>query len=324
MSEHARTSSPRVAYQGEAGAFSEEAIHAWFGSGRARPLPCREFQGIADAVTSGEAELGMLPVENSIAGSVTGAFDVLRRGDLVVLGEIVQPIRHCLLGVPGAAVTQVRRVTSHPVALAQCMRFLSTLEGAESVAIYDTAGAAREVSERRLPEVAAVAGRGAAERYGLTILAEDIQDRPDNQTRFFIVAGRDANNAATERRIAGDGPPAHVPASATAAGPADRRQAEGDGRRPQDDRNVVRKTLLLLETQHRAGALSEVLQPFAAAGISLAHIIARPGDEPWHYRFFLEVEADHEDPAAAEAIAIARGRAYDLLVLGSFDCAVRR
>ena len=272
----------RVAFQGAAGAFSEEAIHAWFGADAAVAVPCREFGDVAEAVRIGVVELGMLPVENSIAGSVAGAYDALAAGGLVVVGELVRPIRHFLLGVPGATLPGVRRVVSHPVALAQCGRFLGDLPGVQVVAVYDTAGAAREVAELADSAMAAVAARGAAERYGLTILAPDIQDRDDNRTRFFVVARADA-----------------------APGTAGRRGASW-------------KTVILFETAHRSGALVAVLSPFAERGVSLTRIESRPGDAPWHYRFFIEIEGRIEDMPVAQAVADAAAAARSLRVLGSF------
>jgi prephenate dehydratase len=179
----------RVAFQGEAGAFSEEALRAYFGEQEGVVvLPRRAFRGVAEAVVSGEAEYGILPVENTISGRVTDACDVLSTSSLAVVGEIVRPIRHCLLGVNAAGFEEIRQVISHPAALAQCKRFLSALRAVDVVGVYDTAGAAREVATRREPALAAVASRVAGDRYGLAVLAADIQDRTDNRTRFVIVA----------------------------------------------------------------------------------------------------------------------------------------
>ena len=214
---------PRVAFQGEAGAFSEDAVHAFFEDRDVVVMPERDFAGVARAVTTREAEYGVLPVENSIHGSVIGAYDVLGAGGLSVIGEVVRPIRHCLLALPGTSVDQIRRVISHPVALAQCGRFLGKLSRAESIAFYDTAGAAREVANSGDGALAAVAGRAAAARYGLEILAEDIQDRADNATRFFLV----------------------------------RRSDTAESRAPEEAHAGPCKAVLILETQHKAGALGQ-------------------------------------------------------------------
>ncbi|MBW3554592.1 MAG: ACT domain-containing protein [Gemmatimonadetes bacterium] len=269
----------RVAFQGELGAFSEEAVRALYGEA-VEPVPFREFRDAAEAVAAGRVDAAVLPVENSIAGSVGPAYDVLLSLPLRVIGEVVRPIRHCLLGVPGAAREGVRRAVSHPVALAQCTEFLYARPDIEAVAVYDTAGAAREVAAAGDPAVAAIASRLAGERYGLDVLAADIQDRDDNQTRFYAVV------------------------------------AEAAGAEPEPV-GAERKTALVLETRNRPGALVTVLQCFAEHGINLTKLESRPGPEPWSYRFILElVSAD----AAAEAAAVqeAGGAAVSLRVLGRF------
>ncbi|HSJ26176.1 MAG TPA: prephenate dehydratase [Longimicrobiales bacterium] len=271
---------PRVAFQGEAGAFSEAAARRVFG-GDVITVPCPTFAGIAEQVLAGDAGYGMLPVENSIAGGVGGGYDVLSTGRLAVVGEVVEPIGLCVLGVPGAGLAEVRRVLSHPVALAQCQRFLDGLVEADALAVHDTAGAARLVAERGDRATVAVAGRFAAELYGLAVLAEDVQDRPDNQTRFFVVAA-----------------PGTPPPPASAFGSP--------------------RTALLFSTAHRPGALSDVLAPLAAAGINLSRIESRPADAPWHYNFFLELDADLADPVVATAVEQASRAARSLTVLGSF------
>jgi prephenate dehydratase len=272
----------RIAFQGELGAFSEDAVYAAFGGDVVDAVPCRDFVAVADAVLQRVVHCGVLPVENSTAGSVAAAYDVLARAQLTIRAELVRPIRLCLLAVRGAALTSLRRVMSHPVALAQCARFLDTID-AERIAIYDTAGAARQVAQDADPTSAAVAGHGAALHYGLDVLAADIHDRSDNQTRFLIVSRPDTM-------------------------PADLRL----------DDAAVYKTALLVETAHRAGALVEVLRRFADSGISLTHIESRPAEQPWHYRFVIEIEADLRHDAAQHAIHQARSAARSLLVLGSF------
>ncbi|HUG41744.1 MAG TPA: prephenate dehydratase domain-containing protein [Longimicrobiales bacterium] len=269
----------RVAFQGELGAFSEEAVRALYGEAVV-PVPLREFREAGEAVVEGRVEAAVLPVENSIAGSVGPAYDVLLSLPVRVVGEVVRPIRHCLLGVPGAALGGVRRAVSHPVALAQCTEFLRTRPGLEAVAVYDTAGAAREVAEAGDPAVTAIASRLAGERYGLEVLAADIQDRDDNQTRFYAVVAADAG--------AEPGPPGEE-----------------------------RKTALVLETRNQPGALVAVLQSFAGHGINLTKLESRPGPEPWSYRFILElVSGDAE--AEAAAVKDATAAAVSLRVLGRF------
>lgn len=269
-----------VAFQGELGAFSEEAVHRYFGEG-VTPVPRRGFPEVGAAVASRDVDFGLLPIENSLAGSVVGSYDVLSGGGLEVVGEVVTPIHHCLLSTPGARLADVTEVLSHPVALAQCQRFLQAHPTMEAVAFYDTAGAARQVASSGRKEQAAIAGRGAAARYRLEILAEDIEDRHDNQTRFLVVAR-----------------PGERPALKPAAGSM--------------------KTALLVETTNTPGALVRLLIPFAERGINLSKIESRPGTEPWSYRFFIEVEADAESGDAREALREAAPHAATLQILGSF------
>jgi len=273
-----------VAFQGELGAFSEEAVRHAFGP-EATPSPRRSFREVAEAVLDGSTDYGLLPIENTLAGGVVGSYDVLAETDLTVVAEVIRPIRHCLLGVPSSRLEDVHRAISHPVALAQCERFFADHPRIEAVAVYDTAGAAREVARDADPEKAAIAARGAAERYGLVILAEDLQDRDDNQTRFLIVS------------------------------------SDPDRRGPPDGivyREGAMRTVLLFETKDESGALLSVLGSFASRGVNLSKLESRPGDEPWTYRFFAEFEADAAEPQAAAALEEAQAKSKSLRVLGSF------
>ena len=175
-----------VAFQGERGAYSEEAIHEFFGTG-VETQPCRDFAGIFEAVESGSAEYGMLPVENSTAGSINRAFDLLLDHDLRVSGEMFLRVRHALLAPGGTTLEDVQRVRSHPHALAQCDRYLSS-RGWTSESAYDTAGSARNLAEQPEPGVAAIASRLAGQLYELKELAYGIEDSLYNYTRFFILS----------------------------------------------------------------------------------------------------------------------------------------
>src|SRR5213080_5402397 len=177
-----------VAFQGERGAFSDEAVRAYFGQ-QAEPLPYRSFADVFRAVAAGEVDYGLVPVENSQAGSINDVYDLLRQHDLFVIGEISHPVNHCLLCLPGQQLSDIKRVISHPQALAQCDVYLRDLN-VEVVATYDTAGSAKMVREENLRNVAAIAAAGAAELYELEILARTIQTVQDNYTRF-IVLGRE-------------------------------------------------------------------------------------------------------------------------------------
>src|SRR5256886_6283029 len=252
----------RIAFQGEPGAYSEEALLLIHPDAEAQPY--REFRDVAQAVLTRRVELGVLPIENSVVGSIATNFDLNADSGLAIVGEVVSAVHHCLLGVPGAQRGSLRRVLSHPVALAQCERFLSELAGVEVVAFYDTAGAAAEVARRNDASLGALAGALAARRYGLEVVAERIEDEPHNQTRFLLVA-RDA------------APP------------------------PPD---VATKTTLRLKLPHRPGTLASALAPFAEAGLNLTKIESRPGPPtPRGYLFYLDVEARADEPAMRAARA---------------------
>lgn len=171
----------KIGYQGEPGAYSDEAVSGLFPE--ADPVGFATFRLTFEALQMGAVEAAVLPVENSSAGVVQEVSDLLWESPgLRVVREHVQPVRHCLLGWPGP----VERALSHPQALAQCDRYLHSRQ-IRSVAYHDTAGAARAVAERREPGTAAIASRSAATRYGLYVLAEAIQDDSENRTRFVVI-----------------------------------------------------------------------------------------------------------------------------------------
>jgi prephenate dehydratase len=174
-----------VAFQGEHGAYSEQAARQHFGNAIAT-LPCRTFHDLIAAVLHGRARFGLLPVENSLAGAVLSAYDLLMECELPIQAEVILRVEHCLMVPPGAALGDVRRVRSHPQALLQCEATLRRM-GLEPVEYYDTAGAARDLATDPQPGVAAIASALAAETYGLDILAHHLEDKDINFTRFFIL-----------------------------------------------------------------------------------------------------------------------------------------
>jgi len=183
----------RVAFQGERGAYSEEAIHQFFGP-EVEIEPCQSFAGIFEAVETKQAGYGALPVENSTAGSINQAYDLLLDHDLRVWGEVILRVRHALLAPPGTALADIRRVRSHPHALAQCSRYLSS-RGWASETAYDTAGSARDLAANPEPGVAAIASRLAGQLYKLEELDYGIEDAVYNYTRFFILSHQDPPRA---------------------------------------------------------------------------------------------------------------------------------
>src|SRR5437588_10568753 len=165
----------RIAFQGEPGAYSEEALFLL--EPRAQSQPYREFRDVTQAVVDGRADLGLLPIENSLVGSIATNFDLIAESGLAIVGEVVSSVHHCLLGLAGASRDSLRRVLSHPVALAQCERFLRELAGVEVVAFYDEAVAAAEGARPRDPPPAPLAGGPRAARHGATRPAGRVRDR---------------------------------------------------------------------------------------------------------------------------------------------------
>ncbi len=179
----------RIAFQGTEGAYSEEALLRVFPE--ATPLGFPTFHQVFAAVEKGEAELGVVPVENTTAGSINQTYDLLLESDLHVIGEIIHRVEHCLLAPKGVGLKELKAVKSHPQALAQCDGFLARM-GLTPIPVFDTAGAAKALAENPEPGVGAIASRRAGELYGLEVLAEGIEDYPHNYTRFFIIGREEA------------------------------------------------------------------------------------------------------------------------------------
>jgi len=236
----------RSSFQGALGAFSEEAVRLLVPD--AEPVPRTTFEAVVRAVETGEDPYGVVAVENTLAGAVAEAYDALERGDVRVVAEAAIPIRHMLLGLPGATLDALREARSHPVALSQCRGFFSDHPGIRAQAVYDTAGAAEEVAQAGDPGLAAIASRRAGERYGLEVLKADLQDRDDNQTRFYLIM--------------------RAPEDLAPSGPL--------------------KTACVAELENRPGSLHALLGVFADLGLDLSHVASRPAASPWTYRFIIE------------------------------------
>ena len=252
----------RVAFQGEAGAFSEAAAVQLLGE-EIITVPRPTFDAGFRAIANGSADVLVVPVENSLAGSVVRVYDLLLESELTIMAETVVPIEHHLIGCPGASLGDIRAVSSHPMALAQCERLFAAHPDLKRVPAEDTAGSVREILERGDKAHAAIAGRRAAERYHGVILSESIQDNRENFTRFLLLRPRETSA---------------TPAPLGTASP-----------RPT-------KMSVAMRIAHRPGALLASLEPFARWGINLLKIESRPiHGRPWVYQFFLDVEADAPD-----------------------------
>jgi prephenate dehydratase len=183
----------RLAYQGEPGAYSEAAALV-FGGDQIETLPCKSFDDVFDAVEKKRATHGVVPLENSIGGTIHRNYDLLLEHELPITGEVELDVVHCLQALPGTRTADVKVVYSHPQALAQCERYLKEL-GVTVEAVYDTAGGAKLVAEQKLAGAAALASRRAAQVFGLDVLQEAVQDYEFNITRFAIIGGSPQDDA---------------------------------------------------------------------------------------------------------------------------------
>jgi prephenate dehydratase len=273
----------RVAFQGEPGAFSEAAAVQLLGA-QITTVPRSTFDAVFRAISDGAADALLVPVENSLAGSVVRVYDLLLENDLTITAETILPIELHLIARPGATLADIRTVSSHPMALAQCERFFAAHPDFKRVPAEDTAGSVREVLARGDTLSAAIAGRRAADYYRGVILAESIQDNTENFTRFVLL--RPAADAA--RQVL-----------------------------PPD----ARKMSLAMRIAHRPGALLASLEPFARHNINLRKIESRPiHGQPWAYQFVLEIEAN-ETERLDDALAEVRQATSDLRVMGLYAAA---
>jgi prephenate dehydratase len=279
-------SRPRVAFQGEHGAFSEAAAIQLLGE-EIITVPRATFDSAFGAIAEGAADALLAPVENSLAGSVVRVYDLLLESNLGIVAETILPIEHHLIGCPGATLSGLKSVSSHPMALAQCEKFFLSRPELKRVPAEDTAGSVRDALAGADKSAAGIAGRQAAMRYGGVILAESIQDNMENFTRFVLLipVRRDQRGAASS--------------SASGASPAETDLTEELFVRRHHRPPTHLKMSLALRLAHKPGALLAALQPFARHGINLLKIESRPiHGSPWEYQFFLDVQT--EAPAQLE------------------------
>jgi chorismate mutase/prephenate dehydratase len=270
----------KVAFLGPEGTFSQSAVHKHFGHS-VRALAVGSIDEVFHEVEAGHADFGVVPIENSTEGSVNHTLDRFLSSPLKICGEVELRINQCLMGRM-ASLQQVKRITSHPQSLAQCRQWLNeNLGETERLAASSNAEAARRARDEE--GTAAIAGRIAAEVYGLQILASDIEDRPDNTTRFFVIG----------RRVFG---PSGV------------------------DRTTL---LVSTGHTEAPGALHRLLEPLAANAVSMTRIESRPSQRrKWDYVFFIDIEGHVDDPPVARALEGLKGRTSLCRVLGSYPRAV--
>ncbi|HEU4521579.1 MAG TPA: prephenate dehydratase [Thermoanaerobaculia bacterium] len=272
-----------IAFQGERGAFSEAACRELLGPD-VELLPCHTFDDVFGAVKSGAAAGAVIPIENSLAGSVLRNYELLGPAGLEIVGEVLLRIRLSVLAAPGVKLESVRRMLSHPVALAQCQRFLAARPDIEAVATHDTAGSVRMVLEHGRRDEAAIAGASSAEVYGATVLAENIEDHAENYTRFLLLT----------------------------------RAGERDAI-PVKDSEGPRKTTILFRTPNKPGALFRALAAFALRDINLTKLESRPIEgRPWEYAFYADIGGDPADGNVANALNHLREMCESVVILGSY------
>jgi prephenate dehydratase len=273
----------RAAFQGERGAFSEEAVWRLLGKD-VEALPHRSFAEMFEAVASGATDCALAPIENTLAGSVIANYDLLLDYDLTIVGEVVLRIVHNLIAPRGVRIEQIKRVYSHPVALAQCQRFFDAHPAFEVLPAYDTAGSVKMIVEAGSRDEAAIAGRAAAEAYGAEILTAGIESNAQNFTRFFLLVRPDRAGAITPRSTTGE-----------------------------------RKTSIVFRIGNRPGALYRSLATFADEKIDLTKIESRPIEgRPWEYSFYLDFLGDRAHAPVQRALAHLAGHAENLRILGSY------
>jgi prephenate dehydratase len=280
----------RVAFQGEAGAFSEAAAVQLLGED-ITTIPRPTFEATFRVIAERAADALLVPVENSLAGSVVRVYDLLLESDLTITAETILPIELHLIACPGSALSGLRAASSHPMALAQCERFFSTHPLLKRMPAEDTAGSVREVLARGDKTHAAIAGRRAADRYHGVILAESIQDNAENFTRFVLLQPVNAATRAFALRTV-----------LTASG------------------SHIMKMTIAMRLAHRPGSLLASLEPLARHGVNLLKIESRPiHGQPWEYQFFVDLEASAS--FLEDALADLRKAAHEVRVLGLYPAA---
>lgn len=253
----------KIAIQGELGSFSHQAAIKLVPG--ATILPCALSPDVFAAVLSGEADAAVIPIENSLAGSVSEHFDLLLEHEVRVVDETLLRIHHNLIANAGTAIDQIERVFSHPVALAQCKRFVARHERMRAYAYYDTAGSVKQLVESKEPNAAAIASAAAAEAYGAQILAAHIEDNSENYTRFFLI------------------------------------YTTGKAEIPADPDKIS----LAFSVANRPGSLVTVLNELAALGVNMTKIESRPVQgKPWEYIFYVDCQVPSSAVADQAIVAL--------------------
>lgn len=279
----------QVAFQGVEGAYSHQAIKEYFFDQATEPVVRAQptFEGVFRALKNRRCDFGMIPIENSLAGSIHQNYDLLLQYPVWIAGEYKLRIKHSLLALPQSKLANIKRIHSHPQALSQCSEFLSQLKGVEIVPSFDTAGSAKLIRDQQLKDSAAIAGTEAAAVYGLKRLRVQIENNEANFTRFFLLS---KNKKLT------------LPSVATAEW----------------------KTSIVFSLKNIPGGLYKSLSIFAIRDIDLLKIESRPiAGSPWRYMFYLDFSGRSDQEAGARAIEHLREITEDLKILGCYPACQR-
>ncbi|MDM8528495.1 prephenate dehydratase [Anaerolineales bacterium HSG24] len=273
------TNTHQIAFQGERGAFSEAATVAFFGE-QVEPVPCKDFETVFEMVTSGQVNQGVLPIENSLGGSIHRNYDLLLRNEqLYIIGEVQIPIAHQLLALPGVSLADVTTVYSHPQALAQCEHSITKRlpHVTKRIPTYDTAGSAKIIKEQQIKNGAGLASARAAQIYDMNILMTDMQDDSENYTRFVVV-----------------GPEPIIPTGEA-------------------------KTSIVFSVKNVAGVLFKTLAVFALRDIDLTKLESRPlQGKRWQYFFYLDFMGSQYEERCQNALNHLQEITTYFRILGSY------
>ncbi len=272
----------RVTIQGVAGCYHDAAARKYFADEDIDTIPCESFHDMFETLSDDASLLGILAIENTIAGSLLQNHELLRKSHMQIVGEYKMRISHTLAALPGQTIDELTEVNSHPMALRQCEQFLHRHPNLKMIEAFDTAGSAKEIAEKKLMGHAAVCGEYAAELYGLNVLQREIETNRRNYTRFLII---------TDPLMAAEMAP------------------------PETD---INKASIVFTTPHTQGALSKVLTIFSFYDINLSKIQSMPivGRE-WEYRFYADLTFDSY-ARYRQSIAAVRPLINDLRILGEY------
>jgi prephenate dehydratase len=286
----------KAAFQGVHGAYSELASKQLLGT-RTKTLPCESFEDVFEAVAKGKVERGILPIENSLAGSIHQNYDLLLARDLHIVGETHLKVEHVLMCHPSTSLRALTQVRSHPQALAQCSRFFAETKRIKPAVWFDTAGAAESLVAEKPAGIGAIASAYAAELYGLKVLKRNLQNQPNNFTRFLAVA-RSPLKAAKA---------AKAPRAAKA-------------------RETTRKTsIVFMPSRNQVGVLFNILGVFALRGIDLLKIESRPNPlSPFEYWFYVDFAGGVGETPVDQALEQLGAMASELKLLGSYPASAPR